>query len=118
MQAYFLPITSTQSHHRTQYLSLRHVMTVVGEEEWSAIGESDFPVTVLVAGKGSACRLENVELMEQMVPRAEVLYLPGSFHAIHHWSPKDFDFAIKSMYKEINQRKKSMFVDDSWKTRQ
>ena len=93
-------------------------MTVVGKEEWDAIGESDFPVTVLVAGKGSACRLENVELMEQMVPRAQVVHVPGSFHAIHHWRPKEFDFAIKSMYKELSQRKKSMFVDDSWNSRQ
>ena len=46
----------------TQYLSARHVLSVVGKQEWRAIGERNFPVWMFVTRKKrSVTRPENIE---------------------------------------------------------
>ena len=86
-----------------QWLSLRFVLAVVGTDEWHAVGERKFPVRIFVAGKGSACRPDNVQGMVAMVPRARVVHFPEAFHSIHNSRTKEFAEAIEDVYQELEK---------------
>ena len=94
--------TSLYSHAYIQYLSLRFVLAVVGKEEWRAVGESNFPVWMLVAGKRSVCRPENVDGMVAMVPRTRVVHFRQAYHFIHNSRLQDFVKTIEDVYKGID----------------
>ena len=85
----------------TQYLSLRSVLAMVDKTEWGDIGESKFPVWVLVAGKDSVCRPENLKGMVDMMPRARVVHFEEAFHSIHNSRTEDFVQAIENVYGEL-----------------
>lgn len=93
----------THTRARVQFLSLRDVLAVVGKEEWGAIGERKFPVRILVAGRTSACRPDNVQGMVAMVPRARVVHFPKAYHSIHNSRTRDFVKAIKDVYEELDR---------------
>lgn len=89
----------------TQYLSWQHVLSVVGKEEWLAIGERDYPVKLLVAGKRSVCIAGNVEGMVDMVPRTRLAHFPEANHSIHNAGDPNifFEFiqAVEDVYIEL-----------------
>ena len=95
-------LTSLHLYAHIQYLSLRFVQATVGEEEWRAVGKSNFPVWMLVAGKRSACLPGNVDGMIDMVPRTRVVHFRQAYHWIHNSRLKDFIKAIEDVYRGID----------------
>ena len=86
-----------------QYLSYRFVLAAVGKHYWRAVGEGKFPVRILVAGKGSVCRPDNIRDMVNMVPRARVVNFPESDHSIHNSRSEDFTKTLEDVYKELGK---------------
>ena len=97
----------THSHRctHTQYLSWNEVLSVVGTEEWRAVGNGQYPVKLLVAGKGSACLAPNIEGMVEMVPRTRVNNFPNANHSIHNARDPvivdKFIRAVEEVYTEL-----------------
>ena len=87
-----------------QYLSLRFVLAVVGKHEWRAVGEAQFPVWILVAGKKkTVCHPDNIRGMVNMVPRARVVNFPEAGHSIHNSRSEDFTKTLEDVYKELGE---------------
>ena len=58
---------------------------------------------ILVAGKGSVCRPDNIRDMVNMVPRARVVNFPESDHSIHNSCRQDFTKAIEDVFNELGK---------------
>lgn len=90
-----------------QFLASTHVLATVGRREWEAVGAAEYPVWVLVAGKGSVCGAASVEEMEELCPRARTLRFPEAGHSIHNTDRAGFVDAIEAVYAGLRAQEQA-----------
>ena len=84
-----------------QWLALRNVLGRVGKAEWSELAAHRFPVTVFVAGRGSACDDASLAEMQALVPRAAFVKFADAGHSIHNADVPEFVEAVEAVYRSI-----------------